>query len=260
MFNRKFATVSGIDIYIKLSGFIILTLISSFAASYYKYLHPNISNYTDFLIFSSYLTCFFVSLMFHEFAHCLTARKFGIGTHRIEFGFFGAIAFFDKKSKSAKEEFLIAAAGPFVSFCLSAFFFFVLVLNNYITKNALFTEEFVKTLNPFSYIIYRLFILNGVFAVFNLIPIFPMDGGRILYSAVWKLSKNKLFAINFCSFIAYFIIAVLFSMLILSRAGVNVPIFGVNINNFMLGYYVGIFIFIFLFSYSQTKEYQNEKT
>ena len=103
----------------------------------------------------------FSSVILHELGHALVARRLGVGVSGIELHFFGGVARLESQPKSNRDEVAIAAAGPAVSFVLSALGF----LLSYATGWAVF--ELLAT-------------VNLVIAVFNLLPALPMDGGRIL--------------------------------------------------------------------------------
>lgn len=122
---------------------------------------------------------FFASLLAHELAHSVVAMARGIPVHRITFFLFGGMAQTSSESRSAGEEFLIAIAGPAMSFLLGGLFY------------ALWTLGSNGAWGPFlvgsaAY----LTVLNLVLGTFNLLPGFPMDGGRVLRSIIWKATGN----------------------------------------------------------------------
>ena len=121
----------------------------------------------------------FASIVFHELCHSLVARKFGLMMRGITLFIFGGVAEMDDEPESPKVEFLMAVAGPvasiFLAFCFFALYLFVLL---------------VQWPLPVSRIVGHLVIMNVVLAVFNLVPAFPLDGGRILRAALWSLKGN----------------------------------------------------------------------
>lgn len=133
---------------------------------------------------------FFGCVIFHEFGHALMARKFGIGTKDIVLTPIGGVARLLRMPKSPKQEFYVAIAGPavniFISLILGLFLFEAVpeLLNRYdpIDINRLSIKEFI----------FVVFIGNIFLAMFNLLPAFPMDGGRILRALLSvKLSRKK---------------------------------------------------------------------
>ena len=120
-----------------------------------------------------------LSIIAHEFGHSLTGRAFGCETHDITLSFIGGCASMTSMPRRGWQEFLVALAGPLVSFALCGIGFLAL--------NALPIE------NRFlAYTLAYLYYLNLVLGCFNLLPGFPMDGGRIFRSAMMLfLSRPK---------------------------------------------------------------------
>ena len=121
----------------------------------------------------------FFSILFHEFCHSLVARKFGLPMRGITLFIFGGVAEMDDEPPSPKAEFLMAAAGPLSSVALGALFY-VLALPMRGSPAA------VSIYGVLSY----LAIINWILAGFNLVPAFPLDGGRVLRAALWQWKKD----------------------------------------------------------------------
>ncbi|MFQ5623289.1 MAG: site-2 protease family protein [Paracoccaceae bacterium] len=121
----------------------------------------------------------FGSLLLHELSHSLVARRFGLKVGGITLFIFGGVAELTEEPHDARSEFQIAIAGPLASFAL-AFLFNLLA--------AAFAGEAGSpaALAFFSY----LGFINLVLAIFNLVPAFPMDGGRVLRAALWWRSGD----------------------------------------------------------------------
>ncbi len=126
---------------------------------------------------------FFASLVLHELAHALVARRFGRNVSQITLFIFGGVAELEDEFASAREEFFIASAGPIMSLMLTIGFW---------GSGAVAT--YLKSPAPLSEILYYLAIANLVLAVFNLLPAFPLDGGRILRSILWERSGDVMAA------------------------------------------------------------------
>jgi Zn-dependent protease len=129
----------------------------------------------------------FVCVTLHEYGHALMARRFGVSTQDILLSPIGGIARLDRIPSRPKEEFLVAVAGPAVNLVLAALFgVYLFTFPAYLRWNllqSLFFREsnyFLPELPLLGYAFLMLFFLNIILAVFNLIPAFPMDGGRIL--------------------------------------------------------------------------------
>lgn len=117
---------------------------------------------------------FFASVLLHELAHSFVARRMGIGVSRITLFIFGGVAQVDEELKTPRQELLVSIAGPAMSVLLSAVFgALAIVLRNRwgTTIPGLCLERVAQ--------------VNLVLAIFNMIPGFPLDGGRILRSLLW---------------------------------------------------------------------------
>lgn len=124
----------------------------------------------------------FTSVVLHELAHALTARRYGIPIRGITLFFFGGVAEMAGEPPTARSEFFIAIAGPAASLLLSGAGWTVAVLGG-MNDPASTSSPF---LGPLLSVTAYLALMNAVLAVFNLIPAFPLDGGRILRSLLWS--------------------------------------------------------------------------
>src|SRR5262245_16594046 len=116
--------------------------------------------------------CLFVCVVLHEFGHALTARQFGIGTRSITLSPLGGIAQLDRMSQKPWEEFWIAIAGPLVNVAIA------LVLGVAVAWSYVLNPALVGTLGW--QFLSVLLAMNIGLVIFNLLPVFPMDGGRVL--------------------------------------------------------------------------------
>ena len=116
----------------------------------------------------------FASVIVHELAHCLVARRHGISIRGITLFFFGGVAEMAGEPPSARSELLVAAAGPAVSLAVGGAGWGMMVVATAAGAPA-----------PLSAVIGYLALINGVLALFNLVPAFPLDGGRVLRSLLW---------------------------------------------------------------------------
>jgi len=135
---------------------------------------------------------FFVSIVLHELGHAVEARRQGMQVQGIDLWFFGGLAKLDRDSRTPGEEFKIAAAGPAVTVlvvlaCVGALA--VVVGGDRAVDIALLRESADST--PVQVLIGFLGLMNAVILVFNLVPAFPLDGGRIARAAIWKLTGDR---------------------------------------------------------------------
>jgi Zn-dependent protease len=129
----------------------------------------------------------FFSVVFHELCHSLVARRFGLPMKGITLFIFGGVAEMSDEPSSAKAEFLMAIAGPLSSILLGLMLYVVTALGG----------EVLST--PVIGVIDYLAKINLFLAVFNLLPAFPLDGGRVLRAALWQWKKNLRWATRIAS-------------------------------------------------------------
>jgi Zn-dependent protease len=123
----------------------------------------------------------FASVVVHELAHALVARRFGVRTDAITLFLFGGVALFDEEPMTPRGDALIALAGPALSGALAVVATAALIL---LDRFAGPGAELPALLVAY------LAVANGVLAVFNLIPAYPMDGGRVLRALLWRRSGD----------------------------------------------------------------------
>jgi Zn-dependent protease len=140
---------------------------------------------------------FFVSLILHELGHALTARRAGIEITGIDLWFFGGIAKMSRDTRTPGEEFRVSAAGPAVTLAI--------VVLCVAIGAAIDGRTFVDTAlldrgvtdSPGLLLLGWLATINAFLLVFNLIPAFPLDGGRIARAVVWRITGEKSTATRF---------------------------------------------------------------
>ncbi len=161
----------GIPVEVHVSWLLVLTLITwTFANGYYALEFPELGAGRWILGFITAMLLF-VSILMHEFSHALVASRGGLPIRKITLFMFGGVAQMDRESDDPVLEFKMAAAGPLMSLMLAVVFFLLsLVLEQ---------VEFVPVI--FRFLAY----INVMVLLFNLVPGFPLDGGRILRSAIW---------------------------------------------------------------------------
>jgi Zn-dependent protease len=120
---------------------------------------------------------FFLSIVLHELSHSLVARRFGIPVSSITLFVFGGVSNLTREPHDSRQEFWIAVVGPFVSFGLSLLF-----LTGYFALREV--DDGIGAVSA------NLGVLNLAIGIFNLLPGFPLDGGRVLRSAFWAKRRN----------------------------------------------------------------------
>jgi Zn-dependent protease/CBS domain-containing protein len=169
--------IAGIRIAIHWSWLVVFVLITwSLADSVFPDQNPGLSDSTYLAMAVSAALLFFVSLLLHELGHALQARRDGMEIEGITLWLFGGVAQFRGMFPSAGAEFRIAIAGPLVSLAIGVAF----VLAAWMTGFPAAVDGVVAWLG----------MINLILLVFNLIPALPLDGGRVLRSALWARSND----------------------------------------------------------------------
>ncbi len=125
----------------------------------------------------------FFSIVFHEVAHSLVARRYGMPIRGITLFIFGGVAEMESEPPSPKSELLMAAAGPAASLLLSVAFFILAAL-----------AEAWNGRGAVQGTLWYLGFINGMLMLFNLVPAFPLDGGRVLRAALWMWRGDLVWA------------------------------------------------------------------
>jgi Zn-dependent protease/CBS domain-containing protein len=175
----KVATVMGIPIRVHFSWLIVFGLLTWLLSSrYFPQVTPDLPFVSYWISGALAALLLFASVAFHELAHSYVAQRYQLTIESITLFIFGGVAQLKGDPPHPRAEFWIAIAGPLSSFFLSAFFF-LLMINTAGGTRALFAY---------------LAQINLLLGIFNLIPGFPMDGGRVLRSVIWGKKKDYFYA------------------------------------------------------------------
>ncbi|MFZ7111009.1 MAG: site-2 protease family protein [Desulfatiglandales bacterium] len=212
--ERRFSLFKllGFEVRIDMSWIVLAVLVAwSLSTGLFPFYVKNLSTPAYWLMGIIGAVGLFLSIILHEFAHSLVARKQGIPMRGITLFIFGGAAEMDEEPPSAKAEFLMAVVGP-VSSLVLAFMFYVLQR----------ATASIGLSQAVSGVLGYLAIINVILAVFNMVPAFPLDGGRILRSLLWKIKGNLKWATRVSSRIgsAFGIILIGFGMVNLLTGGV----------------------------------------
>jgi Zn-dependent protease/predicted transcriptional regulator len=181
--------VFGFRIKIDPTWFLIVILIVwSLSTAYFPNVLPGYTRTAYILLSILAALCLFGSLILHELSHSLVARQFGVKINGITLFIFGGVAELENEPVNARSEFWIAVAGPAMSLFLGGA---SLIVSAMIEASGLSAAGVVL----FSYI----GLINLVLAGFNLVPAFPLDGGRILRAAIWAYKGDLIRATQIAS-------------------------------------------------------------
>jgi Zn-dependent protease/CBS domain-containing protein len=176
----RLGSIFGFEIRVDLSWFIIFFLILwTLTVNIFPYDFPGLSNSTYILMGIAGTLLFFISLILHELSHSLVAQTKGIPVEGITLFAFGGVSHTRMDAETPGDEFQIAVVGPLTSLLLAAFF----SLLWWIGSNAGWSVAITGVAAYLSSI-------NVILAGFNLLPGFPLDGGRLFRSIVWKVTGN----------------------------------------------------------------------
>src|SRR6266566_3987166 len=174
----RIGKIAGIDIDIHVSWIIILVLLTvSLATGWFPQLYPGWSSATYWVVSLISALLLFVSVLLHELAHSLVARRRGLTVKNITLFIFGGVSNIEQEPKSPGVEFQMAVVGPLTSLLIGAICYLLLL-------------PLRGTRSPLEGILFYLAVTNILLGVFNLIPGLPLDGGRVLRSIVWKITGS----------------------------------------------------------------------
>jgi Zn-dependent protease len=192
----QLARIFGIRIGVDFSWFLILFLIIWNLSDYYKDAAPG-SNAFLLAVLSALL--FFLSILLHELGHAWVAIRNGIPILGIDLWLFGGVAKLGRESTSPGVEFRIAAAGPLVTLVIAAVCFGVgSAISS--SSDVLTSSQFESDVTGSSTaVLGYLTSINVILLLFNLIPAFPLDGGRIARAIAWKVTGDRNRATRFAA-------------------------------------------------------------
>jgi Zn-dependent protease/predicted transcriptional regulator len=172
----RIGSILGIPIYLHASWLLIFGLITYTLGMQFTQSHPQWSSTQHWTVGVLTSMLFFASVLFHELSHSVVAMHYKIRVASITLFLFGGVARIGREPSKAIQEFNIAIAGPLASYFLCVFFFGLTLLFPY--------SDALGALGLW------LAQINFAVATFNLLPGFPLDGGRIFRAAVWGATKD----------------------------------------------------------------------
>ncbi len=179
----------GFSVRIDLSWLIIVVLVTwSLAEGLFPTMYENLPTMTYWWMGIAGALGLFAAIIFHELSHSLVARRYGLRMKGITLFLFGGVAEMGEEPASAKAEFMMAIAGPISSLVLALGFYGLYLVG----KGAGWSVSIIG-------VVAYLAFINVILVAFNLIPGFPLDGGRMLRSALWYWKNNLRWATRIAS-------------------------------------------------------------
>lgn len=196
-------SIFGIEIRLDWSVLIIFALIVySLGAGLFPQWHPDWTPATTWITAIAAGVIFFASLLAHELAHSLMARYYGIRVPRITLFLFGGMAEIEAEAKTPKEEFAIAIVGPLMSALIGALFLIgasTAIGDEGMQRLAQDPLALMAGLSPATTAAIWLGFVNIILAIFNMVPGFPLDGGRVFRAGVWWVTGDAVKATRVAS-------------------------------------------------------------
>jgi Zn-dependent protease/predicted transcriptional regulator len=168
--------VFGIPIYLHSSWFIIFALITLSLGTQFTQQHPSWSKEQHWALGIITSALFFASVVFHELSHSVVALRFKLPVSSITLFVFGGISSIEREPDNARQEFAVAIVGPLSSIFLAGCFYLV--------------SRFFPAGQMVHVACDWLWQINLMLGIFNLVPGFPLDGGRVLRAAAWGITGN----------------------------------------------------------------------
>ncbi len=228
----RIAKLFGINIRIDWSWLLILLLVVWNLSVVFSQTHPDWGLSLTLTIGVSAALLFFLSVLLHELAHSLVAKSQGIPVDSITLFLFGGVASIREEPKSPGNEFVMAILGPVTSLVIG----FTLLLLAGIGLDAqellqLQPMQALQDFSPLKTLGFWLGSVNVILGIFNMIPGFPLDGGRVLRSILWAITRNLRKATRWAAFVGQ---AIAWGMIISGIAmifGLRIPFFGEGLVN-----------------------------
>src|SRR5579883_3057553 len=193
----RLVRLAGFEINIHISWLIILVFLTwSLASGWFPALYHGWSPVTYWVTGFIASLLLFLSVLLHELAHSLVARSRGLPVKSITLFIFGGVSNIEREPQSPGVEFWMAIVGPITSIVIGIIAFLLYL-------------PIARTNSPLAAILDYLGITNILLGIFNLIPGFPLDGGRVLRSIIWKINGNLRTATRAASLVGE-VVAVLF--------------------------------------------------
>jgi Zn-dependent protease/CBS domain-containing protein len=183
--------VAGLPIRVHISWFVILILATwSLATGWYPAMLPEASEATWWILGATGALGLFTSILLHEMAHAIVGRRLGVRTRAITLFLFGGVAELETEPESPSKELRVALAGPLAT---------VVIIGLLTVARWSLAEAGSGDASNVAAVILQLLFVNISLLVFNLVPAFPLDGGRVLRSVLWRWKDDLRWATRVAS-------------------------------------------------------------
>lgn len=234
----KICRIFGLDVKVDRTLLLLIFLIVMNIESVLISRFQNMSVVLAYFMSIIFAFSFVLSIFAHEMGHVIVGRKYGVTFSSITLFILGGVAQMDSSPRSPKGEAIMAVAGPITNFGLAILLSICIIVARALGIDMLVSEEPVLTLISF------LIHINLVLGVFNLVPMFPTDGGRILRAIIWQHQRNFLSATVTAVKISHGFSYGLIMSGILMVAGFNIPFFGTGFGSGIWIAVIGLLIIV----------------
>lgn len=239
----RLGKIFGISIDIDWSLLVIIFLITWSLSSAFGQMHRD---WSEGLIWSTALlgaVVFLASILAHELAHSLVARSQGIPVRSITLFIFGGVSNIQRDPPSPRAEFLITIVGPATSIILGVVFLVLSGVSGALGSLGLGNPSGpISSLDPLSTLLFWLGPVNIALGIFNMVPGFPLDGGRVLRSILWAASSSLRRSTQWASWVGQAVAWLMIFLGISMVFGVELPFFGSGFVNGLWLAFIGWFL------------------
>jgi Zn-dependent protease/predicted transcriptional regulator len=225
----RIGRIFGINIRIDWSWLFILLLITWNLSVVFADTHANWAPGVNWILALVAAILFFASLLAHELAHSLVARSRGIPVRNITLFLFGGVSNIERDPDSPKSEFLVTIVGPLTSFVIGIVLILIVSAAGRPVGTVSNAKHTLEQLGPLPVMLLWLGSINVLLGVFNLIPGFPLDGGRVLRSILWSITGDLRRATRWASEVGQAVAWLFIVMGVAMVFGVSVPFFGTGL-------------------------------
>lgn len=237
----RIARIFGIDIELDWSWLVIFVLVTWNLFALFSNTHPEWGIGLSWGLALIAAVLFFTSVLIHELAHSMVAKAQGIPVRHIRLFLFGGVSNIEREPISPGAEFVMALVGPAASIVLGIFLVTVAGFVSPIPETITSPSQVLAQLGPVTTLLIWLGSVNVFLGFFNLLPAFPLDGGRILRSLFWVISNSVRRATKWASWVSQAIAWVMIVAGISMVFGVQIPFFGSGISGLWLAF-IGWFL------------------
>jgi len=234
--------IFGIKIRIDLSWVVIFLLVTWNLGTVFGSYHPDWGLTLRWGLAVLAALLFFTSVLAHELAHSLIAKARGIPVGSITLHLFGGVSNIQREPESPSSEFLMAIVGPISSLVIGGILVWIELLVSGPASMLANPTERLKELSPMLTLLLWLGSVNVTVGLFNLIPGFPLDGGRIVRSFLWAITENLRRATRWASWIGQGIAWMMILAGIAMTFGARIPFFGTGLGNGLWLAFIGWFL------------------